>query len=144
LCRQHLDKPCAIKKQLSKTEISFLKAERKTKEPVQMSGGNISIVELRRLIQEIDDDSDPEEDASKDLVMVIIPTHYEDGLVQIKAGIYDYNVAKQMFGASQLKGLITNAEGIMGARVISSEDLLDTDLPIGKNEPMKVVEEVYR
>ena len=144
LCRQHLDKPCAIKKQLSKTEISFLKAERKTKEPVQMSGGNISIVELRRLIQEIDDDSDPEEDASKDLVMVIIPTHYEDGLVQIKAGIYDYNVAKQMFGASQLKALIANAEGIMGARLINIEDLIDTDLPITKNKPMVVVEEVWR
>ena len=135
LCYDHLNKPCVTRK-------SFAKAERKEKQPVRMAGGEISISDLRRLFQEIDDDFDEEdEDIEKELVLVVIPTMWEDGSKELKFGVFTYNFAKQHFGDSQLKRLIENAAGIAGARLVAREDL--TEISFGRklkvNAPMQSI-----
>lgn len=107
-----------------------------------MAGGEISISDLRRLFQEIDDDFDEEDgDIEKELVLVVIPTMWEDGSKELKFGVFTYNFAKQHFGDSQLKRLIENAAGIAGARLVTREDL--TEISFGRklevNAPMQSI-----
>ena len=140
LCREHLTKPCIVKKSLSKDELNILKLERKEKTPIATSGGKITSKEIRRLLQEIEDDEDPEDDYEKELVLVVIPTMWDDGRKEIKIGVYDYNVAKQMFGDAQLKSMIESARGMVGAHLMTEEDL--ADMPdFTKNKPLAVLEE---
>ena len=116
------------------------KAKRKEKQPVRMAGGEITISDLRRLFQEIDDDFDEEdEDIEKELVLVVIPTMWEDGSKELKFGAFTYNFAKKHFGDSQLKRLIENAQGIAGAKLVTREDLKEFPRKLKVNAPMQSI-----
>ena len=124
---------------MSKDELNILKLERKRKTPIVTSGGKITGKEIRRLLQEIEDDEDPEDDYEKELVLVVIPTMWDDGRKEVKVGVYDYNVAKQMFGDAQLKSMIESARGMAGAHLMTEEDLADMPSLV-KNKPLVEME----
>ena len=117
LCRDHLNKPCAIRK-----------AVRKPKTPIATAGGKIEIQELRRLIQEIKDDTDVDDDFEKELLIVTIPITYTDGQRRLRTGLFNYDSAKSYFGESYLQRLIESNSGIMGAYFVSQEDLADSPI----------------
>tara|TARA_R100000700_G_C3145675_1_gene126015 strand:+ start:65 stop:490 length:426 start_codon:yes stop_codon:yes gene_type:complete len=91
---------------------------------VPMKGGTITVQEMRNLIQEIKDDTTPEEEEAKNLVLVNIPIRYEDGQQELKTGLFNYDAAKEFFGASQLQKLLETAKGLMGAHFVNKEDLI--------------------
>ena len=118
LCYDHLNKPCVMKKSIYK------KDRRVPSRKIPMKGGTITIQEMRNLIQEIKDDTTPEEEEAKNLVLVNIPITYEDGQQELKTGLFNYDAAKEFFGASQLQKLLETAKGLMGAHFVDKEDLI--------------------
>ena len=121
LCYDHLGKPCVVKK----SEVSK-KERRQPSRKIPMKGGSFTIADMRRLIEEIKDDTTPEEDEEKNLVLVNIPVIYENDQKELRTGLFNYDAAKSFFGDAQLKDLIEQGESFLGATFVSEEDLAES------------------
>ena len=135
LCYDHLNKPCVMKKSIYK------KDRRVPSRKIPMKGGTITVQEMRNLIQEIKDDTTPEEEEVKELVLINIPVRYEDGTVELRTGLFNYNSAKSLLGDARLKNLLSDTEGMMGAHFVDEEDLIGAPFSYQKMNILQTFDE---